>query len=81
MIFQVHYSYDEETKQYIATMVGLRISDYGLTIEEAEENLMKAVGLCLDELKSSPSTKNIKKVTSYISVNSKKYDNLIAIKT
>lgn len=45
MTFQVHYSYDEETKQYIATIPDLNISDYGTSTEVAERNLMKALQL------------------------------------
>ena len=41
----IKYSFDEETKQFIAEIPSLNLSDYGDTLEEAHKNLLKALEL------------------------------------
>jgi len=44
----IKYSFDEETKQFIATIPSLNLSDYGDTLEEAHKNLMEALKLYME---------------------------------
>lgn len=50
MNFTIKYSFDIETKQYIAEIPEYNISDFGDTIDEAEKNVKIALSLYLDEL-------------------------------
>lgn len=44
----IKYSFDEETKQFIAAIPSLNLSDYGNTLEQAHENLLKALELYMN---------------------------------
>ena len=44
----IKYSFDEETKQFIAEIPSLNLSDYGDTLEQAHENLLKALELYMN---------------------------------
>ncbi len=47
--FTIKYWFDPETKQYIAEVPELNISDYWNTIIEAEKNLQKWLNLYFEE--------------------------------
>lgn len=49
MNFSIHYSFDTETRQYIASVPELGLSDYGETIAEAENNLRSMITLYFEE--------------------------------
>ena len=53
--FTIKYWYDLESKQYIAEIPELNISDYGETINEANMNLQAWLNLYFEEI-----TNNIK---------------------
>jgi len=44
----IKYSFDEETKQFIAEIPSLNLSDYGDTLEQAYKNLLKALELYMN---------------------------------
>ena len=44
----IKYSFDEETKQFIAYIPSLNLSDYGDTLEEAHNNLLQALKLYIE---------------------------------
>jgi len=44
----IKYKFDEETKQFIAEIPSLDLSDYGNTLEEAHKNLMEALKLYME---------------------------------
>jgi len=44
----IRYSFDEETKQFIAEIPSLNLSDYGDTLEEAHKNLLEALKLYME---------------------------------
>jgi predicted RNase H-like HicB family nuclease len=48
--FSIKYSYDFETKQYIAEIPELHLSDFGDTIDEAFDNVKKALELYLEDV-------------------------------
>lgn len=48
--FSIKYWYDFETKQYIAEIPELNISDYWETIEKAHKNLQKWLTLYNNEV-------------------------------
>ena len=44
----IKYSFDEKTKQFIAEIPSLNLSDYGDSLEQAHENLLKALELYMN---------------------------------
>lgn len=48
--FTIKYSYDFVTKQYIAEIPELHLSDFGDTIDEALDNVKKALNLYLEDV-------------------------------
>lgn len=48
--FTIKYSYDFETKQYIAEIPELHLSDFGDTIDEALDNVKKALDLYVEDV-------------------------------
>ncbi len=50
MNFSIKYSFDIETKQYIAEIPELHLSDFGDTIDEAEQNIKITLSLYIEEI-------------------------------
>ncbi len=50
MNFSIKYSFDIETKQYIAEIPELNLSDFGGTIDEAEQNIKVVLSLYIEEM-------------------------------
>jgi len=48
--FTIKYSYNFETKQYIAEIPELHLSDFGDTIDEALDNVKKALDLYVEDV-------------------------------
>lgn len=48
-MFDIKFGFDEETKQFIAEIPSLSLSDYWDTLEEAQKNLMSALQLYIEE--------------------------------
>jgi len=48
-MFDIRFGFDEETKQFIAEIPSLNLSDYGDTLEEAYKNLLEALQLFKEE--------------------------------
>jgi predicted RNase H-like HicB family nuclease len=59
MNFSIQYSFDTETRQYIASVPELGLSDYGDTIAEAESNLRAMITLYFEESMNKISDKKI----------------------
>jgi len=55
--FNIPYNYDPQTKQYIAEIPQLNLSDFGDTIDEAEKNVKQALKAYLEEVYASKFTK------------------------
>ena len=55
--FTITYNYDPQTKQYIAEITELNLSDFGDTLDEAENNLKEALALYLEETYNPQFTK------------------------
>ena len=49
MTFSIQYSFDPETKQFIASIPELHLSDYGDSIDEADKNLKTMITLYFEE--------------------------------
>lgn len=49
MKFTIKYSFDTETKQYIAEIPEFHLSDFGETIDDAERNVKMALSLYIEE--------------------------------
>jgi predicted RNase H-like HicB family nuclease len=48
-MFSIQYSFDPETKQFIASIPELHLSDYGDSLDEAEKNLKAMATLYFEE--------------------------------
>ena len=48
--FTIKYSYDFDTKQYIAEIPELHLSDFGDTIDEALDNVKQALELYIQDV-------------------------------
>lgn len=48
-MFSIQYSFDPETKQFIASIPELHLSDYGDSLDEAEHNLKAMATLYFEE--------------------------------
>lgn len=59
MNFSFQYSYDVDTKQYIASVPELWLSDYGDSIAEAETHLRDMIALYFEETATQNSSKSI----------------------
>ena len=49
MNFSLQYSFDTETKQFIASIPEFNLSDYGDTLEEADKNVKAMLSLYIEE--------------------------------
>jgi len=49
VMFDIKFGFDEETKQFIAEIPSLYLSDYGDTLEEAYKNLLESLQLYMEE--------------------------------
>ena len=65
MNFSIKYSFDIETKQYIAEIPELHLSDFGNTIDEAEKNIKTVLSLYIEEITTSDATKSDHKSLQY----------------
>lgn len=63
MNFSIKYSFDIETKQYIAEIPELGLSDFWDSIDEAEKNIKITLALYIEEI--TKNSKNISKKLEY----------------
>jgi len=50
MNFTIKYSFDIETRQYVAEIPELHLSDFGDTMNDAEKNIKTVLSLYIDEI-------------------------------
>ncbi len=60
MNFTIKYAFDMETRQYIAEIPELNLSDYWDTIQEAESNIKQTLNLYFEEILSTKLNTNKK---------------------
>lgn len=64
MNFTIKYSFDIETRQYVAEIPELHLSDFGDTMNDAEKNIKTVLSLYIDEITTNQ-TKSDRKNLQY----------------